>query len=147
MNVLISSCLVGCACRYDGKPAKNALSRELLYKLSEKYTLIPVCPEVLSGLSVPRSPSEIQSDGSVKNMDGEDVTDAFKRGAEAALAIAKELSCGIAVLKSKSPSCGKKSIYDGSFSGRLIIGNGFTAELLLKNGIRVITEDEIDTLL
>ena len=147
MNVIISSCLIGCPCRYDGKPAPTALSKELLKRLSEKYNLISVCPEILAGFPVPRDPAEISGDGRVISKSGKDVTALYNKGAEATLAIAEELSCTVAILKSKSPSCGSKIIYDGSFSGKLILGNGVTVELLAKKGIMVICEDEIDSLL
>lgn len=137
-NILISGCLLGERCRYDGK-SKVCPKAD---NLKEKYNLIPVCPEVLGGLITPRTPCEIQSDR-VIDQNGVDKTLEYKKGAEIALALAKENNCHIAVLKSKSPSCGKGHIYDGTFSKTLKEGNGITADLLLENGIKVISEDEL----
>ncbi len=138
MNILISACLLGRACRYDGKDKnKTDLSR------LEGHNLIPICPEVDGGLPVPRPPAERVS-SYIINEEGMDVTAEYTRGAEIALRTVLENDCKIAILKAKSPSCGKGKIYDGSFSKTLIDGNGVTAELLQKNGITVYTEDEID---
>ena len=138
MNILISACLLGRACRYDGKDKnKTDLSR------LEGHNLIPICPEVDGGLPVPRPPAERVS-SYIINKEGKDVTAEYTRGAEIALRTALENDCKIAILKAKSPSCGKGRIYDGSFSKTLIDGNGVTTELLQKNGITVYTEDEID---
>ena len=138
MNILISACLLGRACRYDGKD-KNKTD---LFRL-EGHNLIPICPEVDGGLPVPRPPAERVS-SYIMNKEGKDVTAEYTRGAEIALRTALENDCKIAILKAKSPSCGKGRIYDGSFSKTLIDGNGVTTELLQKNGITVYTEDEID---
>ena len=137
MNILISACLMGRKCRYDGKD-KNSIDLSVF----EGHNLIPVCPEVDGGLSIPRAPAERVS-SYIINKEGNDVTAEFKLGAKKALQTAIENNCKIAVLKAKSPSCGKGRIYDGSFSGTLTDGNGITAELLLANGIAVYTEDEI----
>lgn len=142
MNILISACLLGCACRYDGKSKPHPL----VPKLRAKHTLIPVCPEIYGGLPTPRPPSEIVGTR-VQNRFGEDVTDAYTRGALETLRLAKQLGCSVAVLKKNSPSCGKGHVYDGSFSGTLIQGDGITAALLTNNGITVYTEDEIGALL
>ena len=136
--ILVSACLLGVCCRYDGASKPNAD----VIKLREKYVLIPICPEVDGGLPTPRTPSEQVGDR-VMMSDGKDVTDNFKAGAEAALERAKSFSCNIAVLKARSPSCGSNMIYDGSFSGRLVAGDGVTAGLLKKNGITVYTEEEL----
>lgn len=141
MNILVSACLLGVACRYDGK----SKGIEKIIELSKKYNLIPVCPEQLGGLPTPRVPSEKLKD-KVINSEGIDVTVEYKKGTEEALRLAKIFNCPLAVLKAKSPSCGCGKIYDGSFSKRLIEGNGVTAQLLLENGIEVITEEEIDKL-
>ena len=141
MKILVSSCLLGTPCRYDAK----SVPCDAVRNLSEKYELIPVCPEVLGGLSTPRAASEIIGD-KVINKNGEDVTKEYLDGAKKALEIANENGCKIAILKEKSPSCGKGRIYDGSFSKTLTCGNGVTAELFLKKGIMVYTENETDKL-
>ncbi len=142
MNILVSACLLGVACRYDGK-SKGV---EKIIELSGKYNLIPVCPEQLGGLPTPRVPSE-RLDNRVVNSNGEDVTNEYKKGAEETLRLAKIFHCPLAILKAKSPSCGCGKIYDGSFSKNLIEGNGITTDLLLKNNIKVINEDSIENIL
>ncbi len=138
--ILISACLLGTPCRYDGasKPCEGLIS------LAERRELIPVCPEVMGGLPTPREPSELQADGSVRNQRGEDVTEQYRRGAEQVLAIAEEHGCRVAILKEKSPACGSGRIYDGSFSGTLTDGYGVCAELLRQNGITVLGESTVD---
>lgn len=133
---------MGAGCRYDGK----SIHLDRLDELKEKYNLIPICPELLGGLGTPRSPAEKVGD-KVINKEGQDVTTYFQRGAEKALKIAKMYDCKYAILKEKSPSCGIGKIYDGTFSGTLVEGNGITAELLMKNGISVIGESQIGKLL
>ena len=140
-NILISACLLGLPCRYDGKCGKTDLSY-----LKEKYNLIPVCPEIYGGLPTPRIPSERVGDRVVMK-DGRDVTENFERGMEHTLMLAKALGARLALLKAKSPSCGKGKIYDGSFSGTLTDGDGYTTEHLKRAGIEVYTEEEIDLLL
>ena len=139
-NILVSACLLGICCRYDGRGNPNEKIQRLLNR--EDVTLIPVCPEQLGGLSTPRVPSERITDR-VFNRLGEDVTDNFIRGAEAALQIARLSNCRTAILKERSPSCGCGRIYDGSFSGTLREGNGITAEILIADGIRVYGESQI----
>lgn len=139
-KVLISSCLLGVNCRYDG--GSNKLPDEKLKELREKYELIPVCPECYGGLATPRIPSE-RRDGKVFSKLGADVTGEFTKGAEAALYLAELLGAELAILKENSPSCGSGTIYDGSFSGTLTEGDGVTAELLKKHGITVIGEKSI----
>ena len=136
--ILISACLLGLACRYDGKqkPCSAALN------LRENATLIPFCPECMGGLPTPRPPAEIQGDRII-NAEGADVTAPYRKGAEEALRLCRALGIRKAILKSRSPSCGKGSIYDGSFSKTLTQGNGITADLLLQNGIEVLTEEEL----
>ena len=133
-KLLISACLLGVNCRYDG--GNNALPPETLALLRSRYELVPVCPEQLGGLPTPRVPSE-RRDGRVVSREGTDVTDAFRRGAEEALRIAKETGCRRALLKTNSPSCGSGTIYDGSFSGCLVEGDGVAAELLKHEKIEV----------
>ena len=141
-KILISACLIGDNVKYNGG---NNLTPKL-DALLEKYELIPFCPEVEGGLSTPRSPAERVGD-SVINQGGEDVTDAYMRGAELAFNICLYLKIKKVILKEKSPSCGSKIIYDGSFSHKEIPGNGVTAEYLKKKGIEVYNEDDIDSLL
>ena len=130
MKILVSACLLGEPCRYDGKSKPN----EAVISLKEKHTLIPVCPEVLGGLKTPRIPAEVQGDRVVR-VDGYDVTKEYINGAK--------ITLDIAILKSKSPSCSNKQIYDGTFTRTLIDGKGITARLLEKNGIKVIDEQEL----
>ena len=137
MRLLVSACLLGVCCRYDGqsKPCEAVLA------LGAKHTLIPVCPEQLGGLPTPRPPAEIQGER-VVNRAGQDVTPAYRQGAEEALKLCRLLQCGCAILKAKSPSCGKGLVYDGAFSGTLREGNGVAAALLLQNGVPVLTEKD-----
>ena len=141
-KILISACLIGDNVKYNGG---NNLTPKL-DALLEKYELIPFCPEVEGGLSTPRSPAERVGDN-VINQDGEDVTDSYLKGAELAFNICLYLKIKKVILKEKSPSCGSKIIYDGSFSHKEIPGNGVTAEYLKKKGIEVYNEDDIDSLL
>ena len=138
-KIIVSACLLGTPCRYDGKSKPC----EKVIELAEKYELIPVCPEQLGGLSTPRPPSEMQADGRFVNSEGGDVTANYRRGAEKTLHIAKEHGCTLAILKEKSPSCGVHSRYDGTFTRTLIHESGITASLLRKNGITVVSEDDI----
>ena len=140
-SILISACLLGVACRYDG--LSKPLDREIIEKLREQYHLIPVCPEVMGGLPTPRIPAEISSDGKVFRQDGLDVTENYIRGAKEALRLAEIFQCDTALMKEKSPSCGAGKIYDGSFSKTLTDGNGIASELLQKNGIRIVGESKI----
>ena len=141
-NLLISACLLGIPCRYDGKSVKKID----LSLLSEKYNLIPICPEIYGGLPTPRIPSE-RVGCEVLMKDGTSVTENYMRGAEASLTIALASGARVALLKERSPSCGKGLVYDGSFSGKLTEGNGVTVDLLLKNGIKIFGEGEIEELL
>ncbi|MBE6136233.1 MAG: DUF523 domain-containing protein [Erysipelotrichaceae bacterium] len=141
-KILISACLVGDKCKYDGKSNYTPLVKELL----EKYELVPFCPEVEGGLSIPRTPSERKGD-IIINQNGKDVTKYFELGAEKAYNICMYLGIKIAILKENSPSCGVNTIYDGSFSHKTINGQGYTAEYLSKRGIRVISENDISSLL
>ena len=141
--LLISRCLLGDACRYDGK--SRPLEAETLQALRERYKLIPVCPEVLGGLPTPRTPSERQGSRVVMKT-GADVTAEYRRGAEAALQIAREHDVCAALLKERSPSCGRGEIYDGTFTGTLKEGNGVTAGTLLNAGFTVYGESEIEML-
>lgn len=144
-SILISSCLTGCCVRYDG--GSKPLSKDVLSLLKSQFNLVAVCPEMLGGLPCPRRPSEITSDSTVKTAEGQDVSLFFIKGAHSTLNICKNYRIRTAVLKSKSPSCGVGIIYDGSFTGRTIPGNGITAELLKQNGISILTEDQVNQLL
>lgn len=141
-KILVSACLIGEPVRYDGKD-KNTISE--LLKLKEKYDIIPICPEVMGGLLVPRPKSEIKDD-KVINILGKDVTENFKKGAEKALMLAKENKVLFALLKQSSPSCGTKTIYNGNFENVKISGMGVTAKLLFENGITVYSEEDIENL-
>lgn len=141
MKILVSRCLLGEPCRYDGRSVPMPTLERLQ---NQGHTLIPVCPEVLGGLSTPRAPSELQPDGRVVNKAGEDVTAAYFAGAKLALDLAKREGCTFAILKAKSPSCGSVQVYDGTFSGTLIFGQGVAARLMTESGISVIDETRLD---
>lgn len=136
---LVSACLVGINCRYDGKNKPN----EKLIEMLQKGELIPVCPEQLGGLTTPREPAE-QKEDKVFTFSGKDVTQNFHKGAEEVLNIVNKLGIKEAILKQKSSSCGCDKIYDGTFSNRLIEGDGVTTALLRKNGIKVYSEDSFE---
>ena len=140
--LIISACLLGTACRYDGasKPADRIIT------LKDKYNLIPVCPEILGGLPTPRTPCEIKN-GCVFSRDGFDRTAQYLKGANEVLRLARFFGCEAALLKERSPACGSGKIYDGSFSGTLTDGDGICAALLKKHGIMVYGESRIDELL
>ena len=141
-TLLVSACLLGCPCRYDGvsKPKTEIIA------LKNKFHLVPVCPEEMGGLPTPRIPAEIVKD-KVLRADGKDVTNEYKLGSEKVLDIAKKNNIKIALLKAKSPSCGNKTVYDGTFSRTLRQGKGICADLIEKNGIKVYNEEEINELL
>lgn len=138
MKIMVSACLLGENCKYNGG---NNLNEKVL-EFVKGHEVIPVCPEVLGGLSTPRIPAEIV-DGVVKNKEGKSVDREFKKGAELSLNIAREQQIDLAILKSGSPSCGSKQIYDGSFSGHKIDGQGIFAKMLIHNGYQVINENEL----
>lgn len=142
MKLLISACLLGTCCRYDGASKPHPLAAAL----AAEHQLVPLCPEQLGGLSTPRLPAERQGER-VVTRNGGDVTDAYRRGAEEALRLCRLLGCEAAVLKERSPSCGCGAVYDGTFSGVLTDGNGVTAALLLANGIPVYGESRMEELL
>nr|WP_312576571.1 DUF523 domain-containing protein [Sedimentibacter sp.] len=134
---IISACLCGEKCRYDGKELTSHKIKELV----DNKKALMVCPEVLGGLTIPRLPCEIIGD-KVLNIEKEDKTDNFASGAVKVLEIAKKYGIKKAILKEKSPSCGSEYIYDGSFSRKLIPGEGMTTKLLRENGIQVISDEE-----
>lgn len=140
MNILVSHCFLGEPCRYDGT---SRLDRQIIELHRAGHNLIPVCPEVLGGLEVPRSPAEIQSDGRVLTQDGKDVTAAYRSGAERAVEIARENGCTVAILKARSPSCGCGEVYDGTFTGSVTPGWGVAARMLREAGIEVMDEEHL----
>lgn len=141
MKLLVSACLLGLGCRYDGRAKENATVLEL----TGSHTLIPFCPEIYGGLSTPREPSEIRG-GRVLTKTGEDVTMQFEKGACEALRLAQTLGCTGAILQDRSPSCGVGWIHDGTFLGGLVEGDGLTARLLLQAGLRVLPASRADEL-
>lgn len=144
--ILVSACLAGILCKYDG--TCNTVPE--IVQLVEKGLAVPVCPEILGGGAVPREPNEIVGGGGGRVLDGKarvvaasglDCTDLFVRGAEKVLQEARRYHAEVAVLKERSPSCGSGMIYDGTFSGKKIPGSGVTAEILRRAGIRVYSEE------
>lgn len=136
--IIVSACLAGYRCRYDGKTKPD----DAIIALVKRGEAIPVCPEMMGGLPCPRVPSERTADDAhVVTKDGGDVTEAFRRGAEETLRMARLYGCDRAILKARSPSCGCGQIYDGTFSKTLRNGFGVTAQLLTENGIAVSVKD------
>ncbi|MFA4942975.1 MAG: DUF523 domain-containing protein [Patescibacteria group bacterium] len=135
---ICSACLLGIKCRYDGRAKRN----NRVISLSKKETLIPVCPEQLGGLTTPREQAE-QRGKKVFTKSGTDISKSFVDGAKQVLLIAKLYGIKEAILKQRSPSCGCGYVYDGSFTGKIIKGSGVTTTLLKKNGIRVVTEEDL----
>ena len=142
MTILVSACLLGVPCRYDGQSKAHPLARALC----EKHHVVPVCGEIFGGLPTPRPPAEIQGDR-VVTRDGDDVTEAFVRGTAEVLRLADLYHCRAALLKERSPSCGSGAVYDGTFSGVLTEGWGVAAGLLREQGIRVLGESRLEELL
>lgn len=137
MKILVSACLLGKKCRYDGKENRS----DAIIALAREHLLIPVCPELLGGLPVPRDAAEI-SGGRVVTKTGRDVTAQFEKGAAATLKIAQKEDCLCAILKSRSPSCGAGKIYDGTFTGTLANGDGVTVKILRENGVVVLSDED-----
>ena len=137
MNIIVSACLIGLNTRYSG----DSGTVEWINALAGAHVLIPVCPEQLGGLPTPRVPCERRGE-QVVSKENVDCTAEFRYGAEAALRVARLNDCRAAILKQRSPSCGSGTIYDGSFTGIKVSGDGLTAELLKKNGILVFSEEE-----
>jgi uncharacterized protein YbbK (DUF523 family) len=147
--LVISACLLGVACNHEGRGSPRAVVDEL----ARRYRLVPVCPEVLGGLPTPRAAAELTGgdggdvmagtgDARVVNIDGDDVTAAYRRGAEAAVSVALAAGATRAVLKARSPSCGSSAVYDGTFSRRLVPGRGVTAAALEAAGLEVGSEED-----
>lgn len=143
-KLLISACLLGFRCKYDG--GTNSLPADKLAALRAAYDLIPVCPETAGGLPIPRAPSERRG-GRVVSCEGNDVTDAYEQGARVALALTERFGCRKALLKERSPSCGAGEIYDGSFNHSRVPGDGVAAEALRRAGLALYGESEIEKLL
>lgn len=141
MRILVSACLLGMRVRYDGQSKPN----DAVIALMDRHELIPVCAEVFGGLPTPRVPAERQGER-VVTRDGRDVTEEYVRGAEEVARLAKLYGCTHAILKEKSPSCGKGRIYDGTHTGTLTEGSGVLAELLMEMGVTVVGETEIERL-
>ena len=137
MKIMVSACLLGTNCKYDGGNNDSRILREFV----KGHEIVPVCPEVLGGLPIPRIPAEIVN-GRVINREGGSVDEAFRKGAEICLEKAREEGIDLAVLQPRSPSCGVRSVYDGTFSGRLTGGSGIFARLLMENGFRVVDAEE-----
>ena len=137
MKIMVSACLLGENVKYNGGNNKS----EALLALLESHTVIPVCPEVLGGLPVPRTPAEIVK-GTATNRNGESVDEAFRRGAQKALDIANREKPDLIILQSRSPSCGAKQIYDGTFSGTLIPGQGIFARMAEEAGFKVMDAED-----
>ena len=156
---LVSACLAGRACRYDGKSKPAGSGCEALITVLEEKVLTKIlcCPECAGGLSTPRPPAEIEPGrtaaevlaglGRVLTADGTDVTEAYVKGAQDTLMLCREHNVKLAILKAKSPSCSSSDVYDGTFSGQLIPGRGVTAQLLERHGIRVMDEDDAERLI
>ena len=141
MKILVSACLLGEKCRYDGG------SRECPHPIFTKWRndglLVPICPEVRGGLPVPRTPCERRG-GAVASRGGEDFTEQYLAGAQAAVRLARECGAALCVLKENSPSCGAGFVYDGTFSGRTVRGQGLAAQLLRQAGFAVFSENELE---
>ena len=138
MKIAVSACLLGENCKYNG--GNNYSEKVRAY--TKGHEIIPVCPEVLGGLPIPREPAEIVN-GIVSLNDGTSVDKEFRQGAKEALKIVKEQNADIVILQSRSPSCGVNTVYDGSFSGRIISGQGVFADLLMRNGIKAIDVEDL----
>jgi uncharacterized protein YbbK (DUF523 family) len=147
--IVVSACLAGVACRHDGSSKTN----EIIQKLAGKKLAVPLCPEVLGGRPVPRVTCEITGgtaaqvlDGAAKvtDKDGKDVTAQILEGVKIVLKAAKKMNVTAAILKTKSPTCGMGRVYDGTFTGKMINGNGVLAEALLREGVKVYTEENFE---
>lgn len=140
-RVLVSACLLGAEVRHHGGAAE--VEHPILRRWRDEGRIVGVCPEVAGGLPTPRPPAEIRGLRVIAKT-GADVTDAFRAGADVAVAMARDLGIRVAVLKSRSPSCGTGQIYDGSFSGRLVAGDGVTAAALQREGVEVFDEMQLE---
>ena len=136
--LLVSACLLGTRCNHEAGHSRRAAVEEL----AGTHRLVPICPEVCGGLSTPRPAAE-RVGGRVLNVEGEDVTAAYERGARAAVELAVAVGARRAILKARSPSCGAHEIYDGSFARTLHAGEGVTAEALRRAGVEVLSEEDL----
>ena len=139
MKIAVSACLLGENCKYNGGNNYN----EKVIEFVKGHEVIGVCPELLGGLPVPREPAEIV-DGIVRTKDGASVNEEFRHGAEAAMHIIEENDIELVILQSRSPSCGAKKIYDGTFSGNLIVGQGVFAQMLAKRNYKTVDVSDLD---
>lgn len=138
--VLVSACLLGIACRYDGESKPN----ERLLQYNRRFSLIPYCPETYGGLATPRPAAEIQPDGRVVNEEGVDVSAAYQKGAEHAVTLCRDFHIRYAILKSRSPACGPESSYDGSFTHTLTKRPGCMAAALMAAGVQVFSDEAFE---
>lgn len=138
MKIAVSACLLGQKCKYNGGHNRN----ERVLRFVEGHAVVPICPETAGGLSAPRLPAEIVGQR-VLFQDGTDATAAFREGAARTLELLRREGVELVILKARSPSCGNREIYDGSFTGRLTAGRGVTAAALMDAGYRVISEEEL----
>ena len=139
MKIGVSACLLGVNCKYNGENNFSAKLEEYL----EGHEVVPLCPEVMGGLSTPRAPAELV-EGVVMDREGRSVDEAFRKGAEIALRHVLEEDVELVILQSRSPSCGVKEVYDGSFSGKLIPGKGIFAARLHEAGISAVDVEDVD---
>ncbi|HEX9529513.1 MAG TPA: DUF523 domain-containing protein [Acidimicrobiales bacterium] len=139
--LLVSACLLGVACNHRGRSSPSPA----VARLGATHRLVPVCPEAAGGLPTPRPAAELHADGSVRTEAGDDVSDAYRRGAAAAVALAAALGATEAVLKARSPSCGCHQTYDGSVRGRLVSRPGVTAAALAAAGLAIRSEEDLQT--
>ena len=138
MKILVSACLLGRNCKYNGGNNRN----EKVIRFLEGKEIIPVCPEVAAGMPVPRLPVEIR-DGRIISIEGKDLDDVYRKGIKRTLAPLDLEDIDLAILKAKSPTCGVHEIYDGTFSGKKIKGQGLLAAALMEEGVYVIDENDL----
>jgi uncharacterized protein YbbK (DUF523 family) len=138
--ILVSACLLGLRCNHAGGASPSAA----VARLAEEYDLVPVCPEVAGGLPIPRPAAELQPDGTVRTIEGDDVTDCYRQGAAIAVAAARAAGATAAVLKARSPSCGTEHVYDGTFTRTRVPGQGVTARALRDAGVDVRTDEDLE---
>jgi uncharacterized protein YbbK (DUF523 family) len=142
-SLLVSACLLGVPCTDDGRPRTADAVVALGRRDGAGLRLVPVCPETAGGLPTPRPRAERSPDGTVRTADGDDLTDAYERGARHAVALAAATGATVAVLKARSPSCGCRQVYDGSHSRTLVDGEGTTAAALRAAGVQVVSDEEL----
>ncbi|MGH9187373.1 MAG: DUF523 domain-containing protein [Acidimicrobiales bacterium] len=138
--LVVSACLLGTRTNHMGE----ASASDAVLALARRWRVIPVCPEVAGGLPIPRPAAERGSDGRVRTAAGDDVSDAYRRGADHAVAVARASGARVSVMKARSPSCGPREIYDGTFTRTRIEGGGVTAEALRRAGLEVWSEEDVE---